>query len=293
MTYTATRWNLDHLLPSAEPAEIEKAFKTIERRVKKIEGWRKKLKNNIPAKAFEALLADYEAMQHDLLRLYYFVSLRFAGDTQDQGILALMSQVQQKLAYVQNRVLFFSLWWKDVDERNAARLMKAAGDLGYWLEEMRHFKPHTLSEPEEKIINLKDVNGPRALETIYDTITNKFVYNLEVEGEKKTLTRDELSIYIRHANPELRAAGYREMYRVFSEQSAVLAQIYSYIVRDWRSENVELRRFKTPISARNLGNDIPDAVVDTLLKVVRDNAGVFQRYFRLKAKMIGAPGGKL
>ena len=185
MTYTATRWSLDQLLPSAEPAEIDKAFKAIERRVKKIEGWRKLLKKNMPAKKFQALLADYEAMQHDLLRLYYFVSLRFAGDTQDQGILALMGQVQQKLAYVQNRVLFFSLWWKDVDERNAARLMKAAGDLGYWLEEMRHFKPHTLSEPEEKIINLKDVNGPRALETIYDTITNKFTYTLEVEAKRR------------------------------------------------------------------------------------------------------------
>ncbi len=293
MTYTATRWSLDQLLPSAEPAEIEKAFKAIERRVKKIEGWRKVLKNNIPAKKFQALLADYEAMQRDLLRLYYFVSLRFAGDTQDQSILTLMGQVDQKLAYVQNRVLFFSLWWKDVDERNAARLMKAAGDLGYWLEEMRHFKPHTLSEPEEKIINLKDVNGPRALETIYDTITNKFTYTLVIEGEKKTLTRDELSIYVRHADPALREAAYREMYRVYSENSTVLAQIYSHLVRDWRSENLELRKFKTPISARNLGNDIPDAVVETLLKVVRDNAGVFQRYFRLKAKMIVAPGGKL
>src|SRR6185295_15061126 len=206
MTYTATRWSLDQLLPSAEPAEIEKAHKAIERRVKKIESWRKQLKANMPGKKFQALLADYEAMQRDLLRLYYFVSLRFAGDTQDQSILTLMGQVEQKLAYVQNRVLFFSLWWKDLDERNAARLMKAAGDLAYWLEEMRHFKPHTLSELEEKIINLKDVNGPRALETVYDTITNKFTFTLEIEGEKKTLTRDELSIYIRSADPAQREA---------------------------------------------------------------------------------------
>jgi oligoendopeptidase F len=289
MTYSLGPWNLDELLPSADPAEIDQSLKSIERRVKKVEIWRKRLKSSLPAKDFLALLKDYEALQRDLLRLYYFVSLRFAADTQDQAGLALLGQVQQQLAYVENRVLFFSLWWKALGDRQAGRLMKAAGDAGYWLEEMRHFKPHTLSEPEEKVVNLKDVNGVRALETIYDTITNKFVYTLEVDGERKELTRDELGVYVRDANPDVRASAYREQYRVYGEQATLLAQIYGHIVRDWRSENVELRKFKQPISVRNLSNDLPDAVVDTLLNVVRANASVFQRYFRLKARLIGMP----
>ena len=289
MTYSAGRWKLDELLPSADPAEIDKSLKSIDRRVKKVETWRKRLKASLSGKDFLALLKDYEALQRDLLRLYYFVSLGFAADTQDQAGLTLLGQVQQQLAYVENRVLFFSLWWKALDDRQAERLMKAAGDAGYWLEEMRHFKPHTLSEPEEKIVNLKDVNGLRALETVYDTITNKFVYTLEVRGERKQLTRDELGVYVRDADPEVRAAAYREQYRVYGEHATVLAQIYSHIVRDWRTENVELRKFKQPISVRNLSNDIPDAVVDTLLNVVRANASVFQRYFNVKARMIGMP----
>jgi len=287
MTYTAGRWNLDELLPSAEPAEIEKSLKSIERRVKKVEIWRKRLKTSLPAKDFLALLKDYEALQRELLRLYYFASLRFAADTQDQAGLALLGQVQQQLAYIENRVLFVSLWWKGLDDRHAKRLMQAAGDPGYWLEEMRHFKPHTLSEAEEKVVNLKDVNGVRALETVYDTITNKFVYTLEVDGERKQLTRDELGVHVRDPRPEVREAAYREQYQVFSDHATVLAQIYSHIVRDWRTENVELRKFKQPISVRNQSNDLPDAVVDTLLKVVHDNAPVFQRYFRAKARMIG------
>ena len=289
MTYSAGRWKLDELLPSADPAEIDKSLKSIDRRVKKVETWRKRLKASLSGKDFLALLKDYEALQRDLLRLYYFVSLGFAADTQDQAGLTLLGQVQQQLAYVENRVLFFSLWWKALDDRQAERLMKAAGDAGYWLEEMRHFKPHTLSEPEEKIVNLKDVNGLRALETVYDTITNKFVYTLKVRGERKQLTRDELGVYVRDADPEVRAAAYREQYRVYGEHATVLAQIYSHIVRDWRTENVELRKFKQPISVRNLSNDIPDAVVETLLNVVRANASVFQRYFNVKARMIGMP----
>jgi oligoendopeptidase F len=58
-------------------------------------------------------------------------------------------------------------------------------------------------------------------------------------------------------------------------------------MRDWRSENVRLRGFTSPIAVRNLSNNIPDEVVDTLLEVCRKNAGVFQRYFALKAKTVG------
>ena len=287
MTFTATRWKLDALLPSTDPEVVEKALKGFERKVKKVEGYRKALKKTLAAKDFNALLKDYEASSVEAYRVYAFASLRFSADTQDQAAMALLGQIQQRMAHAENRVLFFSLWWKQLDERNAARLMKTAGDLAYWLEEMRHFKPHTLSEAEEKIVNLKNVNGVQALDTIYEAITNKYVFTLEVNGEKKTLTRDALQGYVQGADPDLRAAAYQELYRVYSADNTVLAQIYSHIVRDWHTENVELRHFKSPIAVRNLANDLPDAVVETILKVIANNAPVFQRYFKLKARWLG------
>lgn len=293
MPYTQTRWKLDALLPSAENAEVQKVLNSFERKVKKVEGWRKKLKATLSAKSFLQVVQDYEAMQWEGTRLGAFAQLQFAADTQNQAALAFMGQMEELLAQAQNRTLFFSLWWKALDNPNAKRLMKAAGDVRYWLEEMRHFKPHTLSEPEEKIINIKDVTGFRALDNLYDTITNKFKFTLEVDGETKTLTQDSLMVYARHPNPDLRAAAYRERFRVYSEHAPVLAQIYSNMMRDWRNENVGLRKFKSPIAVRNLLNDIPDEVVETLLAVIAKNAPVFQRYFRLKAKWIGIPSGKL
>ncbi len=287
MTYTLSRWKLNALLPSADKADVEKAIKAFERKVKKVEGWRKRLKAAIAAKDFLALLKDYEAMRIDSAKLNYFAGLRFSADTQDQTALALLRQVEQLMAEAQNRLLFFELWWKALDEKNADRLMKAAGDLRYWLEEMRHFKPHTLSEAEEKIINTKNVNGPSAIQTLYEMMTNKFMYTLEVEGEKKTMTRDALSIYVRGADPALRAAAYQELYRVYGEHSTVLAQIYASLMRDWFSENVNLRKFKSPIAVRNLANDVPDSVVETLLDVIAENGRIFQRYFKFKARWLG------
>ncbi len=287
MTYTQTRWKLDALLPSAEGPEAEKAVQDFKKKVKKVEGWRKKLKATLPAKAFQALLKDQEAMQWQGLRLYAYAGLWFSEDTQNQNALVFSAKVEELMAESQNRTLFFSLWWKALDNTNAKRLMKASGELRYWLEQMRQFKPHTLSEPEEKVINIKNVNGPNAIQTLYETITNKYVFTLEVAGEKKSLTRDALAVYVRHPDAAMRAAAYQELYRVYSEQGPILAQIYSSLVRDWRSENVSLRKFKSPMAVRNLANDLPDSVVETLLKVIQRNAGVFQRYFRLKAKWIG------
>ena len=65
----------------------------------------------------------------------------------------------------------------------------------------------------------------------------------------------------------MRQAAYQELYRVFSAQHDLLGEIYKTLVNDWKSENLSLRHFISPIAARNLGNDIPDTAVDVLLTV--------------------------
>ena len=113
----------------------------------------------------------------------------------------------------------------------------------YYLEKERLFKDHTLTEPEEKIINLKDVNGMNAILTLYDMITSKFVFELEVDGEKKELTRDELMQYVRNPSPDIRAAAYQEQFRVYQREAAVLAQMYIHRVRDGVTENLNITSF--------------------------------------------------
>jgi oligoendopeptidase F len=287
MAYELTTWNLKHLMPASEKSDIEKALKAFDKSVKKVEAWRKKLKPTMSAKAFLQLLDDIEASGMIGARLYSFAMLQFYGNTQDQAATALVGQVQQVYAESGNRTLFVELWFKDLDNRNAQRLMKVSGDRRYWLEKMRKSKPYTLSEAEEKVMNLKTVTGFQALDQLYEAITGRFTFSLEVDGDKKTLTYDQIANYARHPKAELREAAYREIYRVYTEQAPILAQIYASMMRDWKMENVDLRKFKSPIAVRNLGNDVPDKVVDTLLDVIKKNAGVFQRYFKLKAKWLG------
>lgn len=281
------RWSLKDLLPGPEGSEIEQKLADLEQKVTELEGWRQRLSPEISAGDFEYLLQLYEAITQIGYRLFGYARLWFAEDTQSQQALGFLGRMEQLFTEVQNRLLFFTLWWKDLDDETAERLMAVSGDRRYFLESLRRFKPHTLSEPEEKIVNLKNVNGSNALTTLYDMITNKYVFELEVDGEVKKLVRAELSKYIQGPSPVLREAAYRSLNQVYAQDGGVLGQIYIHLVRDWRAENMTLRHFEVPIAVRNLNNDIPDPVVDTLLDVCQNNTGVFQNYFDLKAGWLG------
>lgn len=286
-TYELTKWDLTDLFPAHDSPEMQAAFENVESRVENFEAKRPQLAADMDREPFMRMVRELEAITRLVHRVYYYANLWFAADTQDEQAINFVSRVDQFMAGVENRTLFFSLWWKGLEDEAAERLLEAAGDYRYWLEQMRLFKPHTLSEPEEKIVNIKDVTGANALMNLYDMITNRYVFKIEVDGEVQELTRDALMVYVRKPDPDLRAAAYQELYRVYGQDGKILAQMYQNLVRDWYNEQVELRKFSSPIAARNLTNDLPDDVVDTLLEVCRRNAPLFQRFFRLKARWLG------
>jgi oligoendopeptidase F len=287
MAYALTKWNLGELFPGFESPELQGAFDNVEEQVASFEGVRNKLNPDMDKETFLEVVGASEATTRIVNKIYAFTGLSFSSDTQDQTAQTYMARVQQFAAEMQNRTLFFSLWWKELDEANAARLMSDAGDYRYYLEAMRNFKPYTLGEAEEKVINIKDVTGVGALETLYDAITNRYVFKLEVNGETKELTRGQLMAYVQGSDPELRAKAYQELYRVYGNDGPILGQMYQTRARDWHNENIGLRKFSSAMSVRNLANDVPDEAVNALLDVTRRNAKVFQRYFKIKAKLLG------
>ena len=287
MTYNQSPWSLSDLFPSQDSPEMKAGFDDLDNKVVEFEALRPSLSTDMSVEAFLKMLQLLEAISRLANRIADFAELSFSADTQDQAIQAFLSDVESRMAIMSNRTLFFSLWWKGLEQAAADRLMAASGDYRYWLEEMRHFKPYTLTEPEEKIINIKDVTGTRAIVNLYNTITNRYVFHLELDGEVKELTRGELMVYVRSHDPALRAAAYQEMYRVYGQDATILGQMYQTLVRDWHNENLDMRKYANPMQVRNLANDIPGDVVDTLLRVCQDNFSVFQRFFQLKARWLG------
>ena len=287
MSFTQSPWSLSDLFTTHDSPEMKAGFDELDIKVVEFEALRPDLSLQMPPQAFLDAIRLLEAISRLASRIADFAALSFSADTQDQVIQAFQSDVESRMAVIANRTLFFSLWWKSLDETAAERLMAGSGDYRYWLEEMRHFKPHTLTEPEEKVINIKDVTGARAMVNLYNTFTNRYGFRLEVDGEIKELTRGELMVFVRSYDPDLRARAYQELYRVYGQDGTILGQMYQTLARDWHNENLDMRHFKSPLAVRNLANDIPDDVVDTLLGVCQDNNPVFQRFFRLKSHWLG------
>src|SRR5256712_2851649 len=139
-------------------------------------------------------------------RLGAYAYLWFSDNTRTQTGRAFKAAVEEMQGGFANRMLFFDLWWQKLDDASAARLLAGAGDYTYHLESLRRFKDHALSEPEEKIINVKSVTGRRALVGLYDILTSGLAYRLTIHGKAPALTREGPLVYLRDPDAPARAA---------------------------------------------------------------------------------------
>ncbi|TLY28910.1 MAG: M3 family oligoendopeptidase, partial [Nitrospirae bacterium] len=281
---TFPSWNLQDLL--REPARDRDLLRQeLEEQVRRFEGFRDRLSPDIPAETFLDALKLAEAITRTTSRLGAYAYLWFSENTKNQKARVFKAAVEEMQAGFTNRMLFFDLWWQKLDDASAARLLAAAGDYAYHLESLRRFKDHALSEPEEKIINVKSVTGRRALVGLYDILTSGLAYRLTIHGKARALTREDLLVYVRDPDARVREAAYRELYRVFAEHADVIGEIYKTLVTDWKQEHLGLRQHRSPIAVRNLMNDVPEEAVEALLAVCARNAGVFQDYFSIKGRL--------
>lgn len=288
--YQPSTWDLSDLLPDSRPETIDAAIARLEATVDRFVDCRDRLSAELTQDDFLPILEIYQDIMDQMTILSGFGNLRFASNTQDSSALAYRNRINQLLTRLDNRMLFFEIWWKDLDDEAAEKLLpdpEEHWDFRHFLLEMRRFKPHTLDERSEQILNTKNANGPHALVTLYSMLTNRLDFELEVDGDKTIQTEDQMRSLFYSSDPDIRAAVCQEIFRVYERESEVLAQIYAYRVRDWVSDYVELRKFKSPISVRNLGNDISDEAIEVMLDVVHQNAPVFRRFFKIKGRLLG------
>ena len=109
---------------------------------------------------------------------------------------------------------------------------------------------------------------------------------MKIGKKLKVMTREELTNYVRSTNPKIRETAYKTILTKYSQNKGVVGEIYQNIVLNWRNEGIEIRGYKSPISMRNIGNDVDDKTIDSLLLMCKKNSHVFQRFFLQKAKML-------
>ena len=286
-TYQLGKWDLSKIAKNPKNPEFQNKIKEIQALSSRFEKIKSKLDSKMSSKSFMKILHDLEEISEKMSIIGGYASLSYSADTQSDEATSLLTMMSKLGSDISNKILFFDLWWKtQVDEKNAKRLMKDSGELSEYLKHKRILAKYSLSEPEEKIINTLDVTGISALIKLYDKITNAFPYKMKVGNKSKILTREELTNFVRSTNPKAREEAYKTLLSKFYENKGVVGEIYQNIVLNWKHEGVDIRGYKSPISMRNIANDVDDKTIESLLQVCRKNSPVFQKFFTQKAKML-------
>ncbi len=236
------------------------------------------------------VLREFEDILERIDRVASYSHLVFTADTTKPASRDLEQKVRIQTTAIQTRLLFLELEWQKVDDATAEKIMAAPELAGYryYLKRERQNRPHTLSEPEEKIIAELQVTGSAAWQTLFTELIASLTFPLERDGEVKALTLAQLLALAHDPNRDVRRAAHETQYRVLRQHDQTLAYIYNTLVQEKRTID-RLRHFPNPMAARHLSNDVDPAVVETMLDTVEAHAGLAQEYFRLKAKLLGLP----
>jgi oligoendopeptidase F len=288
------KWDLTDLVDERSTKKFEKFVASIKKNVKKFEPNRQILKPDLNISIFEGLVHKTENILEDLSTVNSFAHLKYAADTSSNEAAALVLQTEKLSSQISNQILFFDLWFKkELDKNNSQRLIDSISTV--YREYLRHKRlvaQYTLNESEEKIINTLEVTGPSALVKIYDRMTNNFEFTLvKKRANKKVIktftNKEKLLSLIRSSKAKERECAYKALFKTYEKNSGVLGDIYQNLVTQWKDENISIRGFNSPISVRNIYNNIDDTTVETLLSVCKENAHLFHDYFMEKAKLIG------
>jgi len=166
-------WDLETLLPAAGEAGVTQLLTEIDTLARDIEGARGTVAG-IDTDGLVALL-DRFAQLHDLVgRVGNYAGLRFSVNTADPEIAALMQRVEEATTAVATRLLWFDLEWAELNDERAEALLadERVAFARHHLRNLRRYRPHLLSEPEEVILTEKSISGSSAWSRLFDEQTS-------------------------------------------------------------------------------------------------------------------------
>ncbi|MGH7830336.1 MAG: M3 family oligoendopeptidase, partial [Candidatus Binatia bacterium] len=158
----------------------------------------------------------------------------------------------------------------------------------HYLRTLRRFRPHKLSEPEEKIINEKDNTGRNAFGRLFSEITSGLSFPLEKEGKRAELTLSEVLALLHQPDRDLRRRALETLYQGLASHGQVLTFVYDTLIQDHLTMD-RLRRYPNPMMERHLINEIDAEAVSQMMEATEANYGIAHDYFRLKARLLELP----
>ena len=213
-----------------------------------------------------------------------YAALRFATDTADPARGALLQRVQEAGTEIETRLLFFELEWAALDDERAEELLSGDGleFCGHYLRSARRYRPHLLTEPEEKVLTEKSLSSSSAWSRLFGELTSAL--RVTLDGEEASL---ELALSrLLAADRDQRRTAAEAVSEALEPGLRTRVFIYNTLIYD-KSVDDRLRSFPHWLASRNLSNEASDESVMALIEAVRARNELPRRWYRLKARLLG------
>ena len=215
-----------------------------------------------------------------------YAGLSFSIDTSDPARGALLQRVEEKGTAIETALLFFHLEWAALDDERAEELLAADGlDFArHHLRTTRRYRPHLLSEPEERILTEKAVSGRSAWMRLFEEQTAAITVELADAEQPVALEIALARLY--DPDREVRRDAAERVTAALAPGLRVRAYAFNTLLADKMTDD-RLRAYPHWLAARNLSNEASDESVQALIDAVRGRYELPRRWYRLKARMLG------
>jgi oligoendopeptidase F len=224
---------------------------------------------------------------HDLLgRAGSYAVLNFSGNTADPPRGALLQKVQEGETGIETALLFFELEWAALEDERAEELLATAGlDFArHHLRTARRYRPHLLSEPEEKILSEKALTGRTAWSRLFEEQASAITVDLD-EGQEPISLEFALSRLFA-PDREVRRHAAERVTAALEPGLRTRAYVFNTLLADKMVDD-RLRTYPHWLASRNLANEASDESVQALIDAVRARYELPRRWYRLKARLLG------
>lgn len=230
------------------------------------------------------LMKELASIGELISRAGHYAMLRFSENTVDPQRGAAMMAMEEATTEISTKLLFVDLEFANADDDHVAKVLadESMDFCRHHLENLRRNRPHLLSEAEETILSERAVTGVSAWVRLFDELTS--VITVEIDGEELPLEAG-LS-QLQHPDTEVRAAAAAAVTEGLAPGLRTRAFVYNTLLLD-KSVEDRLRSFDSWVSARNLGNEASDDSVQALIEAVVARYDIPQRWYGLKAKVLG------
>ena len=274
-------WKLDDLYSSPADPQIEADTEWLRGQVSDFSSYRGRVAGLGPEDLLHAI-ERLEGINERAQKLLAYAYLNFAVQTLDSKASAFFQSRRELYSEIHRDTLFFDLEWTKLEDSLAESLSASPllSKYAHYLVSLRRYKPHLLSEPEERILAEKEPAGASAWGVLFEKMLGQLRF-----GENK---RSESEVLSELYNPDrqVRKRAAHELSHGLQSILIPLTHIFNTILLD-KSIDDRLRNYPHWLSSRNLRNEADDAMVAVLVNAVSSRYDLVERYYRLKRKLLG------